>query len=253
MSEIMLAIGRDHLSRVTKIDRSTIERTMGVKVLANETYKRSYQNGKSPTIDYAAASRLSRVSGAKNVMIDAKFANDTPQEMVDAVRFIVSATTHPPLKSDLHRVSKIPEMLTVHHIVPVDSLVAFSNEARQHKVAPICFLTSSRFSEQDFEVRGTSATRNAESLAEYISDDRFGITGVVCAAVDAPIIKNVNSSLTTYATGAYYDTDEIGRHPRSTSIDSVTNAVDVFIIGSAILGALQPTVELEKRLAAIGR
>ncbi len=256
MAEIMLALGRDYIKPFKDLGSSEISSTFGVKILTNEQYSFKTEDALKRR-GYPAVSKFVRLNGAEKVMVDARISNDTKSEVADAVSTIVSEVMNPqhPGKNPVHR-QKQPEYLSAGVDISQSSMEAFIENCRKFRVAPVVHLTSSRFTDVDFENRGTTAEKNAILKSKLAMNSGFYGGAVICAAADAEAVKNVNPDFMTFATGAmladHEDVEPLEfRHERPALIEEVSEFVDVFIIGAPIFHAHASPVALKERIEAV--
>lgn len=261
MANIMLAPEREDLTALQRVG-DLLPDIQGVKVLTNEAYTRG-RGVDTRHYGYAALTNYVQcIPGAPQVMIDARIGNDKEAEVEDAVRTIVSSVVQPPSETrgtrssyDLPRRMRKPDYITGMIHMPREVLQAFSSSASEFGVEPVIHVTSSRFSQEDYDMRSTTAEDNARSWSRVAVHSGFSEGSIICAAADAKYIKDENPDFTIFATGAILKDDaevepyEI-RHKRWVEIEKVRDEVDVFIFGSSITKSSDCRKALNDRLLA---
>lgn len=226
----MIAPGRANLQATKNLLEQRRESLFGVKILVNGSYQLTYDNKHG---NYGVVACMLRNVGAEKIMIDAKSANDSLVEMGDITRSIQAGYMRH--KPDGRQKKNRPDFQTVHHAAPRQSLEVFLEESLGRGIAPVCFTTSSRYTEADFEDSGTTSAKFIEASTKAVSLLGFG--AVMCAACDAEAVKSENPDLIVFATGGILHPGEVTSHVRTALIEEVKDYVDVFVLGSSVLHA----------------
>lgn len=256
MAEIMLALGRDFIKPFYDLDPSEVSGTYGVKILTNEMYRFGKVNDTRRMADYPATARFARYRSAQRIMIDARVANDTKSEVAEAVNTIVSEVITPPpaKKVKIYHKLKKPEFISAGVDMTQGAMETFVYNCGRLGVNPVVHLTSSRFTEQDFENRGTTAEKNAIWRTKLAMNSGFETGAVICAAADAEVVKNTNPDFFVFATGAMLadsvDVEPVElRHERPALIEDTSEFVDVYLIGAPIFHAGASSTALQDRIS----
>ena len=142
----------------------------------------------------------------------------------------------------------MPDFLTVNFTAPRASLRVFHQTTSKLGVEPVCFTTSSRYSEQDYIDLGSSSTEYVKRSTEAVSE--LGYTAVLAAACDAELIKEINSDLFVFASGGLVRPEEPTTHVRTSLYEESRDFVDVYVEGGAILQASNVDLAFDERFLA---
>jgi orotidine-5'-phosphate decarboxylase len=248
MAEIMLAPGRSDLIATKHLLEERAHKIYGVKILINDTY---LFTGGNEHGRYGAVACVLAEAGARKIMLDAKTPNDVPDEMKDITNSILAGfkpkkTTNNKIRNKL--IEK-PNFQTAHFVATRSSLSTFMESVSRLGITPVCFTTSSRYTEQDYIDLGSNSEEFIKKSTEAVSE--LGFTAILCAACDAEAIKSINPDLKIFGTGGVLSENEDTDHVRSTTFRESKPFVDVYIQGSPILQASNPIESFDVRYTAM--
>lgn len=184
---------------------------------------------------------------ARQVLLDPRLNQDKPEKISDAVEHYLNH--HP--DNERHPNLFKPTHLSVSYHSNREAKQVFLQTVSEFGVMPVCFTTSSRSTEQDYEDIDTTPTELAKKSTAVLSE--MGYRAVICAAADAEVVKTENPDMFVFATGGLLVPRENGAHERWITITDSKDFVDTFILGSSIFDAQNPLealIEHELSVAA---
>lgn len=246
MAELMLALGRNDLASFVQIDEALLPEVHALKLLNDEMYTRN-----QGFVVQAGISYFARTKGIKNIFADTKFAFDDAEEMIDGVDKIMNSYTEVPVKQTKY--SKRPDFISSVVDSTEVALSAFEQQVIAIGSTPVCHVTSSRFTNQDYRNRNTTREKNVKWKLDLFNNSSHNMGVAVVAAADVELVRKLEPKLKLIVFGAYLDEANGLRHPGGAPIEKVVEFADFISVGSAVFEAENPSRELERRLAITKR
>lgn len=182
---------------------------------------------------------------ARQVLLDPRINQDKPEKISDAVEHYLNHRPGDIMRPNLFK----PTHLSLSYHVNREAKQVFHRAVTEHGVVPVCFTTSSRSHEQDYNDIDTTPRNFAKKSTAILSE--MGYTAVICAAVDAETVKAENPDMFVFATGGLLTPNEETSHKRWATIADTKDFVDVFILGSSVFDAANPLEALIERELAV--
>ncbi len=245
MAEIMLAPERGDLIKARRMTSDVTSKLAGFLIDPGlSLHYRISDSGEE--LDFVKATVVAiNLFKAKQVLLDPRLNQDKPEKISDAVEHYLNHRPDNPRLPNLFK----PTHLSVSYHSNREAKQVFLDTVSEYGVVPVCFTTSSRSTEQDYEDIDTTPTDLARKSTAILS--AMGYRAVICAAVDAEVVKAENPDMFVFATGGLLVPGEGGSHERWITIADSRDFVDVFILGSSVFDAPNPLDALiEHELAA---
>ncbi len=231
MAEIMLAPVSGEFTHIHNMSNEILPELFGVKVMVDETY--TSDTGSS--FDYQQALLLAKAQNATHTMLDTRFAFDTIEETKKALEHVLKPRVTdkgkqlPPVRTNF---------MTINYSVPDEVIEEFVRETKVVRgIVPVIVVPTSRYKESFF-IRVRSAEELVSETAKLCS--RVG-AAIMCGCVDAEFAYRVDPNIQIFGLGGRLSPEEPTSHHRPGLVEDTKDYVDVFVDGSPIFDAGNPT------------
>lgn len=169
---------------------------------------------------------------AGSIFYDARFVDDRPDNLAADIRVVCG--------EDRPRAIP-PELVSVHYAVGHKAMKRAA-AAAEGRTEVVVFLSSSNWSNDDYRLMHSAHPETMVRHYAHIAADA-GITAVMCAAIDAHVIKEdpATNHLVVYGTGVRFETDAGGEQQRIIPPDkALQQGVDYVVVGGPIVNSSRP-------------
>lgn len=276
LPHISLAVNANSTERylmgLNMVNTTILEQLSSLKLPPNALIPDRQKPGKTQSVTAEAmVAHLSRKRQLPDVWIDTKFSFDG-SELAASVDYLISRSLvqkehshkrHREGSLDKNHLNRINQLLPPRYITivifnqsdPEELRLAKTHASNYFEV--VGMVSSSKQKTGTNEEYGIDHKGITAGLARMAMD--AGIHTLSAAASDAELIRDALSghrdvgNLRIFGSGATLHPADIGEHDTNVSVDDVKGAVDVFVLGQAVLFHSNPDVHLLEYAQAIGQ
>lgn len=247
MAEVMLALDGNALRTTVSLQQQTLSALGGYLIdPALNLHWQDQQDSKHLNFVQTAILAKHRLR-ANRILLDPRLDQDKTEKMTAEICYYLDHSPNDPRFVNRYK----PTHLSVSFYANREPMRVFKEEVEQRGVSPVCFTTSSRSSELDYSDRSSRPEELARKSTSVLSSLGYG--AVICAAKDAPIVKEENPDMFVFATGGILHPGEPTHHLRTAIIDEVAPYVDVFIQGHSVYSQNDTDSAIAERITAANK